>query len=165
MKLEECEGTKGDRRPNLRRRDERSIEQLATPLQTVLGSRIIDCENLKTRYSRNGHNRVLEAGLRGRIREQHRGMRLTRLSPGQRPENQTHLLQGQRLQKAHTAQGDPIQGRKGKSNIRLERSASNNNRRRCSRKESVVMIANNPVMVVKRSPCSTRRRRQPRRSC
>merc|ERR1711964_537123 len=32
---------------------------------------------------------------------------------GQRSQNQTHLLQGQGLPKAHPAQGDAIQGRKG----------------------------------------------------
>jgi ribosomal protein L44E len=36
---------------------------------------------------------------------------------GQRPKDQTHLLQGQGLQKAHTTQGHPIQGRKGTTNF------------------------------------------------
>jgi hypothetical protein len=112
---------------------------------------------------------VCKAWLQGQDYEAYgsscKELRLTRKSPGQRPKDKTHLLQGQRLQKAYTAQSHPIQGRKGTSNSPLERFLSDENRRRSSRKESVVMIANNPVMVVKRSLSSTRRRKLRRRSC
>jgi len=168
MKMEGGKGVEGDGRGTECRSCESettSPSNLETPLQIVLGAQPSIAEDQGRIHLRNTQDQISGPGLRERIRKQHRGTRLMRLSPGQRPKNQTHLLQGQRLQKAHTAQSHPIQGWKGTSNTRLRRSASNNHRLRCSRKESVVMIANNPVMVVKRSPCSTRRRRQPRRSC
>jgi len=40
-------------------------------------------------------------------------LELTQILPGQRPQDQTHLLQGQGLPKAHTTQGHAIQGGKG----------------------------------------------------
>jgi len=46
-------------------------------------------------------------------------LRLTKFCTGQRPKNQTHLLQGQGVPKAHPAQGYTIQGRKGSSNHRI----------------------------------------------
>ena len=93
--------------------------------------------------------------------------KLTESSPGQRTQDQTHLLQGQGLQEAHPAQSDAIQGWKGTAccNPCNDNTILTPSRHPCSPKESVDMIANNPVMVVKRSLFSTRRPRQRRRSC
>ena len=40
-------------------------------------------------------------------------------SAGQRPEDQTHILQGQDLQKAHSTQGHSVQGWKGETHTIL----------------------------------------------
>jgi hypothetical protein len=40
-------------------------------------------------------------------------------STGEHSQDSPHLLQGQRLQEAHTTQGHAVQSRQGKSNLRL----------------------------------------------
>ena len=53
------------------------------------------------------------------------GKILTSLVTGQRTKDQTHLLQGQGLQKAYPTQSHPIQGRKGGSQTRWKTDSHN----------------------------------------
>jgi hypothetical protein len=86
--------------------------------------------------------------------------------PGQRSKDSSHLLQGQRLQEAHSTQSHTVQGGKGEvENAQQDPPMLIHYRPQYSPKESADTIANNPVMVVRRSLCFTRRPRQQRRSC
>jgi hypothetical protein len=113
MHAEGCEGMEGGLRKS------RTTARPDTPGKTP--QILLDCGNINVeKRSTRPFEKYAETNLGGKneradgqIRKQNRGRKLTRFFTGQRPKNQTHLLQGQGLQKAHTAQGDPIQGRKG----------------------------------------------------
>lgn len=127
------------------------------------------CERRKERYEPIPY--ALQHCLRRIIRATSTSQRREMtdiVGAGERSQDSPHLLQGQGLQEAHSAQGHPVQGRQGtlpSSAHHQSAHAHRFSRPPNTRRVSVVTTASSPVTVVRRSLCSTRRRRPRRRSC